>query len=562
MVEASIPTPVNAPLSTIEILTGNDALDIIYDLNFQIAWDELYDLCPWATVFQNKKFTITWYSTYAEKYLPILIRAYKGEKLTGLLMLAKSTKGIIVAAGANRAEYQVWLAYASEGVNFIQKALVELKSAFPKCDLLLKFIPNNVPLDWARTDNPWKNNCIIRVFNQPLWFLNNERISNSLKKRSKIINRLKRLGGLSFEVINSYDTFKSIIDGITTQSDFRKGAIYNTTPFQDDPLRKKFLMKAFEQDLLHVSVLRLNEEIIACKIATKAVKSLIFQGLVSHTPIYAPYSPGILHFLMLGKHLAEEGYDLFDLSPGEDAYKLYFATVNQQAYELRVAGTRKSYIAAITAKSLFAVFVKNKQKIYHFLSLLGISPKTLRLSTRKIMIAHESLRQKRMSAFTLSIRDLLRIGSATQQAEIYKITWPILIELRLPIKKNSFEDLIRYDAGSKLLRGEFLTQAMEKFETGQQAYTLTEDSCLLHCVWVQEQTVRSKDTGSKNNILLPDGSIILYDVYSHQKGKSSLKDFITCVASTITAGNSKKDIYLVADASDKLLCSAFEKVTS
>src|SRR5687768_18143535 len=53
---------------------------------------------------------------------------------------------------------------------------------------------------------------------------------------------------------------------------------------------------------------------------------LHLQGINSFAAAYARYSPGIIHFLLLGKLLAEEGVAVFDLTPGADAYKDTLAT--------------------------------------------------------------------------------------------------------------------------------------------------------------------------------------------------------------------------------------------
>jgi hypothetical protein len=58
------------------------------------------------------------------------------------------------------------------------------------------------------------------------------------------------------------------------------------------------------------------------------------QGINSHSPFYSKHSPGILHFLMLGVALAEEGIPVFDLTPGgADGYKAILANRQETAYE-------------------------------------------------------------------------------------------------------------------------------------------------------------------------------------------------------------------------------------
>src|SRR3954462_12467257 len=94
--------------STMELLIGNDVLNLLSDIEFLNSWDELYNSCSWATVYQGKEFVSTWYKIYHNQYLPIVVKETKSGKLSGLLTLARNKKGVIVGAGASQAEYQVW----------------------------------------------------------------------------------------------------------------------------------------------------------------------------------------------------------------------------------------------------------------------------------------------------------------------------------------------------------------------------------------------------------------------------------------------------------------------
>ncbi|WP_266204900.1 GNAT family N-acetyltransferase [Pontibacter kalidii] len=558
MEERKVAIKAAVPCSFIELLAGHDALELLSDPTFQAAWNELYESCPWATVFQSKTFVLTWYSLYTEEYLPILVKSSTNDKLTGLLLLAKSNKGTIVGAGANRAEYQTWLAEAAEGVKFIKEALGEVRKAFPTCDIILKFIPPNVPLEWARKEAPWRRICVLRAFNQPLWELENEKIARRLKKQKSKINHLKKLGELTLEVITTVEQFRSIIDFIIIQSDFRKGAIYNTTPFQEDPQRKELLLKLFEKDFLHVSIIKLNEKIIAAKVATKADNCIISQGVSSYAPAYAPYSPGMLHFLFLAKRLMHEGCSTFDLTPGEDAFKKELATKNLLASELHITGTAKSLVTARCTKLYFDNVVKKKAKIYALFSRIGISPKTLRQTIRKIKIVAETVRHTKPndSEATLWGSQFLLKSRISLKYKVFKIRASSVAKLKENIKIDDLEDLLKYDSSSKLLRGEFLTNAMGKFELGQHAYTLTEGTCLLCCVWVKEQARNSKGSAVELKHAIPDGSKLIYNVYCHPKGRSQLQDFLATVSNLIS---SDREIYAVINVADKFLCSTLQK---
>lgn len=134
--------------------------------------------------------------------------------------------------------------------------------------------------------------------------------------------------------------------------------MFNLNFFLSDPLRQTFLLKLFEQKLLHVTILKLDEAIIASNVGATGKKWVHLQGVNTHDPSYAKYSPGILHFLMLGKQLAEEGMEVFDLTPGADTYKVGLATDYTTAHQLYIGNSLGK-----VAGELKLLFVDNIKKV-------------------------------------------------------------------------------------------------------------------------------------------------------------------------------------------------------
>ena len=87
----SITTYIPSGKGTTELLMGPPVLKLLEDAGFLEEWKNLYNACPWATVFQSPSFVATWYQVY-RSYLPILIKTETDGKLTGLLTLAKDKK--------------------------------------------------------------------------------------------------------------------------------------------------------------------------------------------------------------------------------------------------------------------------------------------------------------------------------------------------------------------------------------------------------------------------------------------------------------------------------------
>ncbi|WP_461491812.1 GNAT family N-acetyltransferase, partial [Pontibacter sp. HJ8] len=200
--------------------------------------------------------------------MPVVVIKTNGAKLTGLFTLAKDLHGRITGAGTNQAEYQVWLASSADSRDFFRDALSEIRRKFPQSNITLKYIPATAPLDWAESGMLRKTPYFLRSAGHPLVVINKDNIAQELKKKNRRekINRLKRMGELRFEKITDRQTFTAIIDELAIQSDFRKGAMYNKSVFQSEPFRKDFLCSLFDQNILHATLLRLNEEIISSNV--------------------------------------------------------------------------------------------------------------------------------------------------------------------------------------------------------------------------------------------------------------------------------------------------------
>ncbi len=210
--------------------------------------------------------------------------------------------------------------------------------------------------------------------------INEEHFTSELKKKNRRekINRLKRLGDLKFERITDFNEFNAIFDDLALQSDFRKGAMYNKVAFKTDPLRKTFLLSLFKQNNIHATVLKINDQIIAANVSIGTSKQLHLQGINSFAASLARHSPGIIQFLMLGKLLAEEGTEVFDLTPGADGYKDILATHHSVAYTLSIgnkyhnitnrlqAGLNNSLKKAATVAGIKPDALKKARKSFTF----------------------------------------------------------------------------------------------------------------------------------------------------------------------------------------------------
>ncbi|MBJ6118249.1 GNAT family N-acetyltransferase [Pontibacter sp. BT310] len=550
----TIPQPLH--LSKVELLVGQDVFSLLTNEEFKARWDILYSACSWATVFQSREFVTAWYNIYQKEYLPILVKTESNGQLQGLLTLALKVLGTgvstdlrnkrvrIVGAGHFEAEYQAWLTADGDGFEFINNALSKVLEQYPKCDILLRYIPAQVPVEWASTNPQWKSRCIIEPFRRPLMDLHDPDLSKMFRKsefRNKL-NRLKKLGELQFEEITDLDTFIAILPELTVQFDFRQGAMFNKNRFKENPLKSEFLIALFQQNLLHVTLLRTEQQILAAIVALAGKDWVHLGGINIHSPLKASYySPGFVHFLMLGQRLSEAGYATFDLTPGGDSYKERLATTHDFVYELTVTNNPTYFIKRGLRKSVHNTLIR-----------AGLRPMSVELSViRKVYLLKAKLKVFKRKGLLRHLIENLPGKSKAKNYKVYQLSQENLGgKFSIEARRNSFKDLLDYSQGlSKQTRWEFLEDAMHRFEIGEQSFTWAEDGVMLACAWLSEAK-----TLIKSNILeveLPETAQVLQIFCFHQNGKAELECFIASVAGMIHSEIKNAELYAITTEADK-----------
>ncbi|MEJ8801471.1 GNAT family N-acetyltransferase [Pontibacter sp. H249] len=405
----------------------------------------------------------------------------------------------IRGAGAWDAEYHVWLALENYKNEFIKEALRQVQLKFPAHIISFHYIPAGVPVAWVKDDTWWQQRCVLEQVDRPLMEIDESYFTNELKKKNRRekINRLKRIGELSFVRITDDAQFSEVLDELTTQFDLRKGAMFNKCPFKDSPLSKELLKVYFKKGLLHATVLKLNSLVIASNVSFMSGSWLHLQGLNSHSASHAKFSPGILAFLMLGKMLAEEGYDVFDLTPGGDTYKDGLANKYDQAYNLTVGGY--GFRAKHELKSFFLKPLKA------CLRQRGYNPLEIRFGWYKFRERLRIAYTAGPAGYLSGLSKLLLKSEGT--FALAKISASAVV-----VKVNCLDDLLWFDQqGGLLTRWDFLSDCEERLEAGQQPLTLRTGSLLLCCAW-----------------LVP-ASLQINGLYCHKQAFSSLANFLAGV---------------------------------
>ncbi|MBD1397720.1 GNAT family N-acetyltransferase [Pontibacter sp. JH31] len=522
-------------IGTLKLLTGSDVLTCLCSQDFLEKWDHLYQSCPWSTVFQSPAFVSTWYNLYQDAYLPVMIMSESNSNLTGLISLAlpkskrKGKKHFIVGAGHHEADYQTWLADESDGDQFILGALTELRKRFPNNELMLRHLPPNTPLDWINDNPSWKSKCVLQSFKRPLVVFKDFSISRRDRKR---ISRLKDKS--NFEQILNDTDFASLLDEIAANYDFRQGAMFNKYPFRNDAQNAAFLLALYRQKLLHLTVLRNAQGIVASVAALIGKNRAHLGGINFHSPHYASYSPGFVHFLLLSQQLAGQGYEYFDLTPGGDSYKDRLATEHDVVHVLVTTKSKLYYYKRWIRKS-----------IYDYLMRSGIRPMTLELLLKKKLYL---IKEKGLGSL---LADRVRNYLPKRQQKLYTFNVRhITAKPACFIKQNSLHDLLNYEFNGKgPTKWEFLEAAMHRLELGEQVYTASQEGVLQACIWLRKNPAATHT----DNMKIPTGALLLYGIYYHPHHLHSLADFLSNVTLEVATGTDEKLLYALLDVNDKTL---------
>lgn len=359
-----------------QLFQNKEAEILLADKIFIFGWKELLKKCPWATIFQSPEFVSTWYNFFPE-YKKIILCEMEKEKPIGLFFLTVDLTGAIVGAGTNLAEYQSWICF-KENKEFSIKSIELLTKVFPEQLISIKYIPEGPVIPESNTRIGKKHLLLSIPHARPIMENKVDWLEKELKKknRKEKVNRLNRIGKLEFSKINNLIEFSEILSLLVYQNELRKGAMYGKTAFIDEPKKIDFMVALFKLGLLHVSVLKLNSDIIASNAGIQGDGKVYLQGLNTISPYYMKYSPGILHFLMLGIHLESEGIPIFDLTPGgSDGYKSMLSSETWTCTEILIGKRSKIKTVDLRQKVkawLLKTRFSNKPLSDHFKKLYSI----------------------------------------------------------------------------------------------------------------------------------------------------------------------------------------------
>lgn len=474
----------------IRLVKGPEVLNLLEDPAFIERLTTLFEESSGTTVFQNPLFIKSWYQTKISEFFPLLAIDQDGFSLNAAVFLAvkkesngkiKSHHAKIVGAGEYDAEYQTWLVKEGDEERFLTKALSLVLKDYPNCKLIFRFVPSCDSLAWIYNNSQWKKISVIQEYHRPLLQMSHPKYKDVMKKRhlKAKYNRFRRAGKMDFEEINEVNRFIEVYDEVMDLYDFRQGALFNKTPSISNALRRPLFISLFNQNILHVSVLKLDDVITSCIIGMKSKFWMHLSGLITYSPFYSKHSPGLVHLFVLGKYLEEQGFEYFDLSPGGDGYKERMASNADEVYEL-----------TISKDPLFKTKIDIRKKFHALLLSRGVRSMDF------------NLKIKRSKHFIkLKVKDFKNrfVPQKVKQLEEPKQA--------VDMVTNNIKHLLMYDDYLGTSRWDFLSNAFKKVEAGEKFISWADDSKLLFCLWFHE----SIDNSVENETVL----VINGDYYSH-----------------------------------------------
>ncbi len=499
----------------IYIAKSDEAQELLEDEEFGRKWKELFEKCPWATVFQDFEYLSIWNRNYKNACETFLIyETDAADELTGLFPLARRLKtGKIFAMGDYHAEYQTWLATPENGDRFAEKAFDLLVAEFPDQRLQMLFLAPNTPLNWIK--GRWTKQTRLLPLPRPIVKLSGENPpAKSLKKKGNKsrIRQLKKKGELEFAEVTCPIKFSKLFDQAENFSRLRVSGIHDVQTEKDENRKKFHLDLMNETDVVYPTALKINDEIVSAQVCFRNRGEMLL-CITAMSPFYAKQSPSKIHLLMLGNLLAEKGYESFDLSPG-NGYKERFATDIEETHALDIF-FNKADAAKFKTRRKIAKFGRKTLEKFNF-----TKSRLFRIGDRLL----HKLKRVRLSTIPGTI--LKNIGLKIYECKevrmySFDVERIIDIENRGTMNVDSVSDLLKYKPveGWQDTTSQFHQKVLRNFEAGIHSYSYAEDETLLHYGWLIERQEVSNvfEVGQEFN--LPPNTSVLFDYYTHPKAR-------------------------------------------
>lgn len=490
----------------LELLRGAAALTWLESEPNRRAWRTLNDACPWTTPFQTPEFAEVWSKHYSPRWEPLLVLCWHSDGLRGVLPLAIQGSAI-VGMGSHQAEYPGPCCSEEWAGAILQAAWRRIAAEIPSAHLRLRYLAPELGATVNELVVALGSGRVIE-HRRPLLRLDPAEIAQVLKKkgnRSKI-NRLEKLGALSFDILPADALKDEEFDQVVAMYDFRQGAVNDSCPFRDDPCKRSFHLDWFRRapDHLQISRTRLDGTTIAALVGVRCGRKLS-NAMIAYSPFLSRYSPGKFHLYWAAQAALESGFDKLDLTPGGDAWKERFADTNDTVYELELWADRSAARRARTVEAAKGIAKTG-------LSKAGITPEDARRVVAKLRTLGPSGVLQRLSR-CLPRRIEYRVYGMRIEPGADE---PLADEITV----NDLAALVRFEPGEPWqTRQGVLGAALSRLERGEQLYTVADTQRLLHFGWLVPRQEEARFSEVNRLYRYPQPGAVLYDFYSHPSAR-------------------------------------------
>lgn len=517
--------------------------------NFMKKWKNLYLQCSWSTPYQSPEYVTTWFDSYKIKNQLIFVSLNKNiDEFSALLVLSISHEHPkkVSVAGAHQAEYQCWLEDPSHSGDFIMNAISLLyNKKILTSPFKIKYAPNNIKLNNLINHDL----VIIEKHNKPIKLINKIDVERSFKKKSNKskINRLSKLGDLSFTKLTDHNEFCEHFESIIESYDLRQGSKNASFPFLIDNQKKEFHINLIKNhpEMMHITILKLNNKPISSHIGLIG-KDQVHLSILSFSPFYSSYSPGKIHIMKLSRLLYDDNKD-FDLTPGNDPWKYRFSNHIDHVYEISFYGSKTEKHIAIYKEQI-------TKEISKKLKSLNIKPSEIKNKIHKI----------RKININYIIEKIKKIPNKKVEMRIYRLhKEEICFNDKGIMSINSIKDILMFEPEEIWQEKQsFSNSSLTRLENNNSFYSFSENNKLLHYGWLAKKQKKSIITEVNKPYTYPDNSAVLFDFYTSKsaRGRGLYQSNIKQILGEITKDKDIDYIYILVESDNIASRHVIEKL--
>ncbi len=309
--------------SQVRVLPGAPTNDELTD-----AWEQLLLDDPSATFFQTPTWCLTWYRCYRPRYEPLLLGAWRADRMVALAPLAieRATGRLVFAGDAMSDARDVLAASVADRAAIIAEVLRwhrDVRARGP-----LRFGPMATSSDTGRLVQAFARRVVARPDVSRYTVLDTVATERVLRKASvrRRLNHYAREGPVALERVTTVEEWRAVRDTFFAHHSARQRETGRTVVFAD-PQRRAFqdALLAADPARVHMSVLRVGDRIVAEHFGY-CHDGVLWWGVPAHDVAEHKHSPGQVMLAMLIARATSEGLTMFDFTPGDEDFKYRFAT--------------------------------------------------------------------------------------------------------------------------------------------------------------------------------------------------------------------------------------------